>query len=65
MPIGQTHLIKWKQWLCFPNPTPTNALESFSDRKKNGGGVGGCEEIKNLTPLSWPKKARVRNKKRP
>ena len=20
MPIGQTHLIKWKQWLCFPNP---------------------------------------------
>ena len=20
MPIGQTHLIKWKQWLCPPTP---------------------------------------------
>lgn len=52
MPIGQTHLIKWKQWLCIPTPLPSNALESLSDRGKKG---GVCEEIKNLT---LPEKAR-------
>lgn len=43
----------------FPRPLSTNALGSFSD----GGLVKGvcvcvCEEIKNLTSVTWPKKAR-------
>ena len=38
----------------FPRPLPTNALESFSDREEKR--VCVCEEIKNLTSVTWPKK---------